>query len=196
MRRESLCVLVMILGAVSLAAAAAGKPESAGIALDKRSITADRFEGTLGGAGEWSGNVKLAAADISMTCDRLKIWLTPDQRYVLRAEAEGNIVVRGRYLDADKTEWEVVGKAKSGSYDKDSGQGALQGSVHFAATNLATKAMLSVEADRMTYNVSTRRFRFEGTTRPVRGEWQEPASQPQAPAGAARPQGGQTQSDS
>jgi len=184
----------MILGVVSLAAAS--QPESAGIALDKKSITADRFEGTLAGPGEWSGNVTLTAAGVSMRCDRLKIWLTPDRRYVRRGEAEGNIVVRGRYLDADKTEWEIVGKAKSGTYEKESGQGILHGSVGFAATNLVTGAVLSVDADRMVYDLNTRRFRFEGIGRPVRGQWEEPAGEAQAAAGAAEPRGEQTQSDS
>jgi lipopolysaccharide export system protein LptA len=169
---------------------------SPGIALDKNGITADRFEGTLDGTGEWSGNVTLTTAGVSTTCDRLKIWLTPDQRYVQRAEATGNVVVRGRHFDASKTEWEIVGKAKTGTYEKKSGQGTLQGSVKFAATNLATGAVLSVEADRMVYDVNTRRFRFEGIARPVRGQWEEPASEGQAAPGGAQPRGEQTQSDS
>lgn len=192
MGKQPLCVLVMILGVVTLAAA--GQPVSPGIALDKKGITADRFEGTLDGMGEWSGNVTLTTAGVSTTCDRLKIWLTPDQRYVRRAEATGHVVVRGRHFDASKTEWEIVGRAKTGSYEKESGQGTLQGSVKFEATNLATGVVLSVEADKMVYDVNTRRFRFEGTARPVRGEWEEPASEGQAAAGGAGPRGEQTKS--
>jgi hypothetical protein len=42
-----------------------------------------------------------------MTCDSLKLWLTPDGRDAERIEASGNIRVQGRYVAADKTEWDI-----------------------------------------------------------------------------------------
>ncbi len=48
----------------------------------------------------------------------------------------------------------------------------------------------------MVYDVNTRRFRFEGTERPVRGRWEEPAREVQGGPGGVEPRAEQNQSDS
>jgi hypothetical protein len=70
--------------------------------------------------------------------------------------------------------------------------------VRFDATNLSTEAAVSVEADRLIYDTTTRRFRFEGEQRPVRSKWQQPPSEAEPPADAAQadaPQAGAPQAD-
>jgi lipopolysaccharide export system protein LptA len=193
--RSCTCILVIALAAASGAAAVARQDRAPGISLDAYTITADQFEGVLGGPGEWSGNVTIAGADAKATCDSLKVWPAADGKEILRARAKGNIAIRGRYLAADKTEWRIVGKADSAAYERESGQGTLEGSVTFEATNASTGAAVTVAADRLTYDVKTRRFRFEGVQQPVRGQWREPAGEAEAQAAAEPSEGEQPESE-
>jgi lipopolysaccharide export system protein LptA len=200
MSRRCACVLLIALAAGSLAAAAAQR-KPVDLTIDTYAITGDRFEGILGGPGpgEWSGNVTVSGAGAKVTCDRLKVWVAADGRYIERAEASGHIVVQGRYVADDGTEWRIVGKAESAVYERKAAQATLTGTVRFEATNLSTAAAVSVEADRMVYDVNTRHFRFEGTGRPVRGEWDKPASPAEQPAAAAQadaPQAADEQAES
>jgi lipopolysaccharide export system protein LptA len=185
----------LLLGARGAAVAAAAK-KPAGILLEKYAITSDRLEGVLGGPGpgEWSGNVTVSGEGGKATCDRLRVWLAADGRYIERAEAGGHLVVQGRYVADDGTEWQIVGKAESAVYERKSGQATLTGSVHFEATNLGTGVVLSIDADKLVYDTSTRRFRFEGVQRQVRGRWQEPPGEAAPAAGA--PQAADEQAES
>ena len=168
MRRRCAYVLLITLVAGGMAVAAQRQP--ADLTIDKYVITGDRFEGILGGPGpaEWSGNVTVDGGGATATCDRLKVWLAADGRHVERAEAAGHIVIQGRYLAADRTEWRIVGKAESAVYERKTAQGTMEGSVSFEATNLSTAAAVSVEADRLVYDVAERRFRFHSGLRNVR----------------------------
>jgi lipopolysaccharide export system protein LptA len=194
MRRRCACVLLialavasLILAAGSLAAAAAQR-KPADITMDAYAVTADRLEGVPGGPTpvEWSGNVTVSATGSKVTCDRLKVWLAAGGRFIERAEASGHIVIQGRHVANDGTEWRVVGKAESAVYERKSGQTTLTGSVRFDATNLSTEATVSVEADRLIYDTTTRRFRFEGEQRQVRSKWQQPPSEAEPQADAAQ----------
>ncbi len=196
MRRRCACVLLITLVAGGMAVAAAQR-QPADLTIDKYVITGDRFEGMLGGPGpiEWSGNVTVAGPSATATCDRLKVWLAADGRHIERAEATGHIVIQGRFLAADRTEWRIVGKAESAVYDRKAAQGTMEGSVSFEATNLSTAAAVSVEADRLLYDVAARRFRFEGVERPVRGQWQEPAEEQPPDGGSGETEGGKAGSE-
>ena len=196
MRRRCACVLLIALAAGGMAVGA-GQRQPVDLTTDKYAMTGDRFEGMLGGPGpvEWSGNVTVTGAGAKVTCDRLKVWVAADGRHIERAEASGHIVVQGRYVADDGTEWRIVGKADSAVYERKAAQATLTGSVRFEATNLSTAAVVSVEADRMVYAVNTRRFRFEGTGRQVRGEWDAPASQVDQPSAALQAADEQAESE-
>jgi lipopolysaccharide export system protein LptA len=180
MRRRCACVLLIALAAGSLTlaagslAAAAAQRKPVDLTIDTYAITSDQFGGILGGPGlgEWSGNVTVSGGGAKVTCDRLKVWPAADGRHIERAEASGHIVIQGRHVANDGTEWRLVGKAESAVYEGKSGQATLTGSVRFDATNLSTEAAVSVEADRLIYDATARRFRFEGEQRLVRSQWQ------------------------
>jgi len=116
---------------------------------------------------------------MTLTCDRLKLWPTKDGRDLERAEAFGNIAIRGRYATADGVEWKIMGEAAAAAYERKAAQAVLDGAVSFKATNAATGAVLSVEAEKLAYDVEAHTFRFSRGADPVRLEWQEP--QPEAP---------------
>lgn len=194
MRPANQRVILMGILAVCLATAAWAAQGPGGTLVEKYTIQSRSLEGIFGEWTEFAREVTVTGPDITMTCDRLKIWLTPDGQRVRRAEASGNIVVRGLYLSADKTKWQIVGRASAATYEEQQGQGVLQGSVRFEATNQATGAVLKVEADRLVYDINTRAFRFESSELPVRGEWREPATKPGESEGAGDPPGGQAKS--
>jgi lipopolysaccharide export system protein LptA len=166
--------LVVVLAAV----AAAGKPQPASPSatrFGKYTVESKRLEGTIGGPWEFSNGVTVTGPEMTITCDTLKMWPTSKGgRDFDRAEATGNLVLRGRYLASDKTEWKVVGSAASGTYDAKAGQGVMRGGVKFNGANQTTKAVLTVVADKMIYEVKTQQFRFERGGEPVRVEWEEP----------------------
>lgn len=141
---------------------------------------------------EWTGPVIVTGSGFTLNCSSLKMWLTPDGRDAERVEASGNIRIAGRYVASDKTEWEMKGRAESASYERKAGEAILQGSVSFEARNRSTGAVVSAAAEKLTYDVKSRRFRFEGGERPVRMEWQEP--EPEAAAGEAPAEGSQGES--
>lgn len=163
----------------------AGAPPRQTTTFRSFSVEGQSLQGDLGGPWEWTGKVVVTGSGITLTCDSLKLWLTPDGRDAERIEASGNIRVQGRYVAADKTEWEVNGKAAAASYERKTGQGSLRGEVNFEAKNLATGAMINAAAEKLIYDLKTKRFRFERGEQPVRMEWQEP--QP-APATEPAPQ--------
>ena len=183
--------LFMALAVVGLAAATAGSQERpARMTLGQYVLESERLEGTLQGPFELSPKVTVTGAGATITCDRLKVWPTAEGREIERAEAEGNIVVRGQYTASDRTEWRIVGKADSASYERKAGRGVLIGSVDFQAANAATGTTVSVQAHKLTYDFQTRRFQFERGAQPVRVQWQEPESQPKPPpASSPQPEG-------
>jgi len=179
-RSAAAIILALTVGS----ACAGGSSTRNRVAFRTFSVEGQAWGGPIEGPWEWSGQVTVASADMTLTCDRLKLWPTKDGRDLERAEASGNIAIRGRYTAADGAEWKILGKAAAVTYESKAGQGVLHGSVNFEATNLATRAVLSVEAEKLTYDVKARTFHFSRGTEPVRLEWQEPkppASPPPSP---------------
>jgi lipopolysaccharide export system protein LptA len=144
------------------------------------SVQGQSVQGDLRGPWEWTGGVVVTGAGLTMSCDSLKVWLTPDGRDAERIEASGNVRVQGRYLAADKTQWDIDGRAAAASYERKASQGILRGAVSFRATNKSTGAVLMAEAEKLVYDTTTQRFRFERGDQPVRMEWQEPEPAPAA----------------
>lgn len=174
-----------LLAAFAFAVAAAAGPSqpagAKGTRFGKYTVESKRLEGTIGGPWEFSSGVTVTGPDLTITCDALKMWpASKGGRDFDRAEATGNIEIHGRYLASDKTEWKIAGSATSGTYDVKAGQGVLRGGVKFNGVNQATKAVLTVVADKMIYEVKTQQFRFERGGEPVRVEWEEPEA-PAAP---------------
>ena len=180
MTKISALMLASALAATCLSApAAAGQQPGAKMTFREAHITSDVLGGRFPGPWEFSGHVTVSGSGITLTCDRVKVWPSSDRRGLARLEAVGNIVVEGSYRAEDKTEWQVVGKAESATYDFATGQGALVGKVDFQAANPIDHTTVSVTADTMTYDAKTRSFRFERKDNPVRVEWQEPAPEPE-----------------
>jgi len=190
--RRSL-IAAVIVGCLA-AAAGAGQQKPAGpnaTRFGNYTIESQHFQGTIGGAWEFSKGVKVTGPSLTMTCDNLKVWpgKTSSDLEQGRAEATGSVVVRGRYVATDQTEWQVVGSAATGTYDGTKGEGVLQGGVEFHGTNLTTGAVLSVDADKLIYDVKSQQFRFERSNGLVRVKWEEP-EQPAKPAPESAPQAG------
>jgi lipopolysaccharide export system protein LptA len=182
MRRLTILLLLGVtLSVGAIAAALAG--QTSGMAFRTFTVEGRTVQGQLRGPWEWTGGVTVKGANLMLTADSLKLWPTPDGREAERVEATGNITVEGRYVAADRTPWEVSGKASSASYQRASAEGTMRGSVTFRAANAATGAVLSASADKLIYNFKTQQFRFERGDKPVRMEWQEPAP----PAASAEP---------
>ncbi len=178
MRRMPLgCLAIALLAAAFTAPTAAGQPTR--MTFGDLIIEGRSFRGSIRERGpwEWEGPVTVRAPGFVMTCDALKLWPTADGGDFERVEADGNIRIEGSYRSADETEWEVDGRADSAEYDKTRQQSVLSGSVTFRAKNRATGRVVSVAAERLTYDVKAERFRFEQGDTPVRMEWQ-----PQPPA--------------
>ena len=182
MRRLTILLLLGVtLSVGAIAAALAG--QTSGMAFRTFTVEGRTVQGQLRGPWEWTGGVTVKGANLTLTADSLKLWPTPDGREAERVEATGNITVEGRYVAADRTPWEVSGKASSASYQRASAEGTMRGLVTFRAANAATGAVLSASADKLIYNFKTQQFRFERGDKPVRMEWQEPAP----PAASAEP---------
>ena len=178
-RSTGVRLLVAMLTLATLAATALAG-QTSGMAFRTFTVEGRTVQGQLRGPWEWTGGVTVKGAGLTVTADSLKLWPTPDGRDADRIEAAGNIKVEGRYVAADKTVWEIAGKAAAASYDRAAAEGVMRGSVTFRATNTETGAIVSAAADKMVFNFKTRQFRFERGEQPVHMEWQEPA--PAAPA--------------
>lgn len=174
---------ISLLSFISLA----GAPPRQTAAFRSFSVEGQSVQGDLGGPWEWTGNVVVTGSGLTMTCDSLKLWLTPDGRDAERIEASGNIRVQGRYVAADKTEWDIKGKATTASYERKNAQGILRGAVSFEAKNQVTGAILNAAAEKLIYDMKTKRFRFERGDQPVRMEWQEPQPAPASEPEAGKP---------
>lgn len=181
MRRLTILLLLGLTLSVG-AFAAALAAQTSGMAFRTFTVEGRTVQGQLRGPWEWTGGVTVKGANLTLTADSLKLWPTPDGREAERVEATGNITVEGRYVAADHTPWEVLGKASSASYERASAEGTMRGSVTFRAANAATGAVLSASADRLIFNFKTQQFRFERGDKPVRMEWQEPAPPAAQPA--------------
>lgn len=170
----------VLLGLAGLAAAwlatvaGAGQARPVRASVGRLMIEARRLEGEVGGPTEFAGAVKLWAPELTVTCERLQVWPTPTGRDVERAEAEGEVVVRRRHVDAEGVSWDLAARAERAAYDAKAATGVLEGTVELRATNAATGARLTIAADRVTYDMRTRRFRSEQVRSPVRVQWEEP----------------------
>ena len=189
-------MLALTLTATCLTApAAGGQQPGTKMAFREAHIISQLVRGPITGPWEFSDHVTVSGSGITMICDRLKVWPSPDRRGLARLEAVGNIVVESSYRAEDKTEWKVLGKAESATYDFATGQGVLLGKVRFQATNAADQTTLSVMADKMIYDAKTASVRFERKDNQVHVEWQEPAPEPEpvAAAGSGGVAAGETQ---
>ena len=185
MTKIAALMLASALAAICLSSpAAAGQQPGTKMAFREAHIISQLVRGPITGPWEFSDHVTVSGSGITMTCERVKVWPSSDRRGLARLEAVGNIVVKGSYRAEDKTEWEVLGKAESATYDFASGRGVLLGKVDFQAANPIDHTTVSVTADRMTYDAKTSSFRFERKDNPVRVEWQEPAPEPEPVAAA------------
>jgi len=184
-------ILIIALAAAALAPALAGSEAGRPrMTLGKYVLESEHLEGTLQGPLELSPKVTVTGAGVTITCDRLKVWPAPEGRQIERAEAEGHIVIQGRYTASDRTEWQIIGKADSATYEREAGRGVLVGSVNFQATNATAGTTLTVEAHKLIYDFQSRHFQFERGADPVRVQWQEPESGATAPARPPQQQGG------
>jgi len=182
-RTTAVLLLAATLGALAVAVCAfAG--QIPGMAFRTFTVEGRTVQGPLSGPWEWTGGVTVKGSGLTLTADSLKLWPTPDGRDADRIEATGNVKVEGRYTAADKTAWDVTGKAAAASYQRTAAEGVMRGSVTFRAANTANAAVLSAAADKMIYNFKTRQFRFERGDQPVHMEWQEPAPPAPQPAPA------------
>lgn len=187
-------MLASALAATCLSApAASGQQPGTKMAFREAHIISQLVRGPITGPWEFSDHVTVSGSGITMTCERLKVWPSSDRRGLARLEAVGNIVVEGSYRAEDKTDWKVLGKAESATYDFATGQGVLLGKVRFQATNAADQTTLSVTADKMIYDAKTASVRFERKDNPVHVEWQEPEPQPVAASGSGGVAAGETQ---
>ena len=190
MAQQRARTLLITVAVLVLAAAAVAEDRPARMTLGGYVLESERMEGTLQGPFELSPKVTATGGGMTITCDQLKVWPSPEGKQIERAEAEGNILIRGRYTASDRTEWRVIGKANSASYERKQARAVLVGSVSFQATNDATGAAVSVEAEKLVYDLPTRHFQFVRGAQPVRVEWQEPEGAPAPPAAPAQQQGG------
>jgi lipopolysaccharide export system protein LptA len=185
MRRPGLGHLAIALLAAALTVAtAAAAGQTARMTFGDLTIEGQSCQGSFRERGpwEWEGPVTVRASGLTMTCDRFKVWPTPDYRDFERVEAAGDVHIEGRYLTAEETEWEIDGRADAGEYDAKTQQGILTGAVTFRARNTATGAILSAAAERLIYDAKTRGLRFERGDEPVQMEWQAPEP-PAEPSG-------------
>ena len=188
-QKAALCALMILVCSVAAASAQAAQATPArATSFGRFAVEANAWGGDIQGPWEFSKDVKVTSSDLTMTCDKLKVWPTKDGRDWERVEATGSISISGRYVAADKTVWQVTGKAESASYDAKAGRGVLKGSVQFKAVNSVTGATISAVAEKLTYDVKTRKFQFERGERQVRAELEQPERE--------QPEGGSTQSQS
>ncbi len=179
-------IAVLIISSLSLGLAGAytlAGQETSGMSFRTFTVEGGAVKGTIRGAGpiEWTGKVTVRGAGLTLTADDgLKLWPTADWRDADRVEVTGNVRVEGQYVTPDKATWQISGKAASATYQRSSAEGVMRGAVSFRAVNAATGAVVSAEADKMTYNFKTRQFLLERGDKQVRTEWQEPTP-PAAP---------------
>ncbi|MBN1460534.1 MAG: hypothetical protein JXA57_13455 [Armatimonadetes bacterium] len=128
------------------------------------------------------GPVTVTSSGFTLTCETsFKLWPTANFSDFERVEAAGNVRVQGRYVTADKTSWDIKGRADSASYDRDSQRSILVGAVSFEATNSVTGAVVTAVGEKLTYDATTQRFSFERGDSPVLMKWQQPAEQKEGP---------------
>jgi lipopolysaccharide export system protein LptA len=178
------CLAAAILLSVAVGAIWAGQQKPGAARIGKFTLESNGgVQGPLAGPWEFSKGVTLTGPDIVVTCDTLKVWPSSQGgRDFDRIEATGKVSLRGRYTTKDGAEWKVTGSADSGAYDGKTGQGALRGAVKVSGTNQKTKAVVSVIADRMTYQMKSQQFQFERGGQPVFVQFEPPEQQPAAPA--------------
>jgi lipopolysaccharide export system protein LptA len=183
-RRRPARFLVAALAATALACAGGlGRAQSGAARFGSVTIEAQHLMGTLGGPLECSKEVKITSGDMIVNCDRLKAWPSPDGKEVVRAEASGHVRINASYVAPDQSAWKVAGTADSATHDRKSGVSVLQGSLDLKATNLTTGAVVTVVADKLTYDAAAGQFQFERVGKPVRVVWEQPELTPQ-PAGS------------
>jgi lipopolysaccharide export system protein LptA len=161
------------------------------------SVEGEALQGSIPIEGPltWSGDVVVQASGMTMTCDRVKVWLPEgkgdpgrpaaggDMLRPERAEASGNLVIEGRRRDSQGDEWDISGTAGSVTYGRGAGTLVLAGSIDFKATNRTTGAVVTLEAAKLTYDLGKRTFRLDRGDQRVRMQWQEPEPEPgDAPA--------------
>jgi len=189
MRTSALsCALTVIFSLALMSHGAVAGSKAPRMTVGGLTIEGQSLQGNFQQQGPWErkGPVTVTSSGFTMTCETsFKLWLTANLSDFARAEAAGNVRVQGRYVTADKTSWNVKGRADSASYDRETQRAVLSGAVSFEATNSVTGAVLTAVGDELTYDAKTQRFSFERGDSPVRMEWQPPAEQKEgAPAGS------------
>jgi len=185
-RASYLLAIVPILACATVAWAAVA--QTAGRTFLGKIIIEGPFEWDFQGRLlEWTKGATVTADRMTMTCDHLKVWTAKSGGgFFERIEAAGDVRISGTYTAADATKWNVKGSAQSATFDSKAGTAVLRGAVDFRAVNAATGSVLIAQADKLTYDQKTQKFRFERGDKPVRVEFEEP---PQAEPKVAAPEG-------
>ena len=75
---------------------------------------------------EFTGRVVVRDVQFTLTCDRLKVSLSPDRKGIAVAEAQGNVLIVQEKSDPKSTAQQAIGRAGEVTYKPDSGEVVLR----------------------------------------------------------------------
>ena len=75
---------------------------------------------------EFTGRVVVRDVQFTLTCDRLKVSLSPDRKGIAVAEAQGNVIIVQEKSDPKSTAQQAIGRAGEVTYKPDSGEVVLR----------------------------------------------------------------------
>ncbi|MEI8292613.1 MAG: LptA/OstA family protein [bacterium] len=75
---------------------------------------------------EFTGRVVVRDPQFTLTCDRLKVTLSPDRKGIAVAEAQGNVIIVQEKSDPKSTAQQAIGRAGEVTYKPDAGEVVLK----------------------------------------------------------------------
>ena len=75
---------------------------------------------------EFTGRVVVRDVQFTLTCDRLKVSLSPDRKGIAVAEAQGNVIIVQEKSDPKNNAQQAIGRAGEVTYKPDSGEVVLR----------------------------------------------------------------------
>jgi lipopolysaccharide transport protein LptA len=75
---------------------------------------------------EFTGRVVVRDVQFTLTCDRLKVSLSPDRKGIAVAEAQGNVLIVQEKSDPKSNAQQAIGRAGEVTYKPDSGEVVLR----------------------------------------------------------------------
>jgi len=75
---------------------------------------------------EFTGRVVVRDVQFTLTCDRLKVSLSPDRKGIALAEAQGNVLIVQEKSDPKSNAQQAIGRAGEVTYKPDSGEVVLR----------------------------------------------------------------------